>query len=100
MRVELTAEAAADLKDIQAYSRATWGPAQTGVYMGALRRAIARLRTDHGQGRRRPELQLSVELRTVTRGRHVVYYAVAAERILVVRVLHDGMDPARHLRRP
>jgi toxin ParE1/3/4 len=107
-QVRLGAAAETDFAGILRYTRDTFGAKQADVYKETLTDALAAL---HGG----PNLQGSVArdeirqgLRTLhvarrgRRGRHFVMYRVVSDSagedvIEVVRILHDGMDLARHI---
>lgn len=84
-----------DLIDIWGYSFEQWGAEQADLYLDRLDEGFQGLRenpyigvaVDHiRQGYRRYRVQ-----------HHMVYYRVTTERIEIVRVLHEGMEPERHL---
>jgi toxin ParE1/3/4 len=94
--VVLTANARADLRDIRRYTRATWGNQQSEVYE---LRLVARIRELGGSpliGEERNEAPGNV--RSLVVRRHVVYYEVEVERIVVLRILHERMDAVAQLR--
>lgn len=64
-------------------------------YIEDIDRRLRWLRTNARQGRPRPALGSG--LRSVGVGRHVIFYRDLADRVVVVRVLHERMDFARHL---
>jgi toxin ParE1/3/4 len=84
-----------DLIGIWQYSFEQWDGAQADRYLDELDEAI-RLLIDN------PELGANRDF--VRRGyralfvkRHAIYYTATDAEIYVVRVLHEQMDPARHL---
>ncbi|KIC47754.1 type II toxin-antitoxin system RelE/ParE family toxin [Tateyamaria sp. ANG-S1] len=86
----LTRAALADLDDIWDYTETNWGPVQAETYV----RAIAALCADLADGRR---ASLSAEAiragyRKASVGRHVVFFRHDAQRITVVRILHQRRD--------
>ncbi|WP_149537931.1 type II toxin-antitoxin system RelE/ParE family toxin [Siccirubricoccus phaeus] len=103
-RLRLAEPAEADLREAVAWSRQVFGEAQAARYRLALRATAMAVRQDpfgpltRGQEALLPGLR-SLHMREAgQRGRHVLYYrAEDAGRILVLRVLHDAMDPTRHL---
>jgi len=95
MIVRLSQDAANDLKEIYGYSFRQFGEAQADRYFSTLDDCFAlicrhpRLGRDYGHvrsGVRRHE-HLS----------HTIYYRIAEDHILVLRVLASARDPARHL---
>lgn len=87
--------AESDLVGIWEYSFEEWGGAQADTYLDELDEAI-RLLTDN------PELGANRDFvrkgfRVLFVNRHSIYYTMTNTDIYVVRVLHEQMDPAKHL---
>lgn len=40
---------------------------------------------------------IALGLRAHTVGKHIIFYRVTEHLLVIVRVLHQGMDPERHL---
>ncbi len=110
-RLRLTHEAETDIEGIVAWSRARFGDESWRRYAALLAAAIQDIAEDPERvgHQARPELGnriLSWHLRmsrhhltasTVRRPRHVLIYRIEGDIIEVVRVLHDAMDPVRHV---
>lgn len=103
-RVRLTTQAQGDFHDIIVWTAETFGATQAAVYADSLVQTLTRLHAGpRTLGAIRPTaLPPGIHaLRMGGRGRHVVYFRVAAEAtpptIAVLRILHDGMDAPRHL---
>src|SRR5438067_681627 len=105
--VELSSAAEADLRDIVRWTVRQFGAVQATAYGQLLRDALnaleagpdiigARQREEIGAGYRTLHIA-----RNRRRARHFILFRVAGpadERVIrVVRILHDAMDPARHL---
>ena len=90
MRYEVSPEAANDLIEISVYGILNFGEARARKYLAALENTfeviadIPRLGTEYG----------SDTFRRFAHGKHVIYYEIFEDRVLIVRVLHGGMDPA------
>jgi toxin ParE1/3/4 len=85
--------AESDLVGIWEYSFEVWDAAQADRYLDELEEAI-RLLIDN------PELGVNrdfVRKEYLFVNRHAIYYIVTSAEIYIVRVLHEQMDPARHL---
>jgi toxin ParE1/3/4 len=87
--------AESDLVGIWEYSFEEWGGAQADTYLDQLDEAI-RLLTDN------PELGANRDFirkgfRVLFVNRHAIYYSMTNTDIYIVRVLHEQMDPAKHL---
>jgi toxin ParE1/3/4 len=94
-RLELTEIARADLKSIRRYSTRKWGQDRTSRYIGALRDTLKGLVRGTVVTRNRDDLRPGLQM--ATSGRHCIFFEANQSRVLVVRVLHDRMDYARHL---
>lgn len=83
-----------DINDIWDYTAGKWGADQADRYTDGIRDACIDLAKGRKQGRpvdvRDGYLKCSVR-------RHSVFYVSGAEGITVIRVLHQSMDPERHL---
>jgi toxin ParE1/3/4 len=114
-RFRLARPAQIDLANILATSAERWGvegrQRYAAVFAAAMRQVAAE--PDGPLTRKRPDLRSgirtfhvryprhSAEGVKVRRPVHVLYYRVAQEAVIeIVRVLHEGMDPSRHLDEP
>lgn len=66
--------------------------------MDALRDAMKGLVRGTIVGRIRDDLR--PDLLMVSSGRHAIFFDANQSRILILRILHDSMDYARHLNAP
>jgi toxin ParE1/3/4 len=94
-RLEFADAARQDIHDIAVYTERTWGVAQRQRYMDEIRTALARLRDGTLPSRMRDDIR--VGYRSVSVGRHVVFYRESDEVIVVLRLLHERMDMHRRL---
>ncbi len=94
MRAVYRAAAVRDIDGIFDYSVTTHGPAVAKAYLRDIDATIARL-LDY------PALGMTSNLRQGVRSiavrEHRVYYRIDGTKLVIVRVLHKAMDPARHL---
>ena len=97
-RLDLTAEAEDDLRSLLAYSLATWGEEQRDVYAERLSTAMHELLAHPHLGRTRDDV--SPGLRGRLAGHHGIYYRVDERALIIIRLLHAKLDPARHLHAP
>ncbi|HYU13266.1 MAG TPA: type II toxin-antitoxin system RelE/ParE family toxin [Stellaceae bacterium] len=105
--VELSSAAEADLRQIVRWTARQFGSAQAAAYGQLLRDALKALEAGPNiiGARRREEIGAGYRTlhiaRNRRRARHFILFRVvdpAEERVIrVVRILHDAMDPARHL---
>lgn len=86
--------AKSDLLNIGRYTLRTWGETQTSRYLDALERCAGMLARNPALGRKcdwiRPGLY------RLESGRHVLFYRRRPGGILIVRILHQSMQPDRH----
>jgi toxin ParE1/3/4 len=101
----LSRRAARDVENILRYTGVKFGPRQARNYSDLIRDAAARVARDpFGLGTRsRDELRPGCRTFHVARvagrssaARHVVFYRLAVDEIVVLRVLHDSMNPRRY----
>ena len=111
-RFRLARPAQIDLANILATSAERWGAEGRQRYAAVLAAAMRQV-ADQPEGpltKKRPELRSglrsfhvrytrrSAEDATVRRPVHVLYYRVAQEGVIeIIRVLHERMEPSRHL---
>jgi toxin ParE1/3/4 len=95
--VSLTEGAQQDYDDILLYGLRTWGVEQTRRYQDVIDEAIEMLSDYPEFGRRRDDLFAGCRQRPVEH--HVIYYCIEHDSIVVVNILHERADPARHLLR-
>jgi len=111
-RFRLARPAQVDLANILATSAERWGAEGRQRYAAVLAAAMRQV-ADQPEGpltKKRPELRSgirsfhvrytrrSAEDARVRRPVHVLYYRVAQEGVIeIVRVLHERMEPSRHL---
>jgi toxin ParE1/3/4 len=96
MRLVVSEEAAVDLDDILAYSVREWGAAQGVDYVRAINEAFGKLTAGTLSGTRADDL--APGLRRLVAGSHVVWFRVADDQLLVIRVLHQSRDAGRWVR--
>jgi len=82
----LTPAARRDLSRIWDYSEERWGLQQAEVYLRDLQTCLERPRDEVRPGYRSRAV-----------GSHVVFYVISDGGVDVIRVLHQRMDPDRHV---
>ena len=112
-RYRLSPLAEADLAHILATSRRNWGVAGRRRYLAILAAAIRTVAAEPEGPATREREELRSGIRSfhlryaraedsevkVSRPVHVLYYRVATPGLIeIVRVLHERMEPSRHLR--
>lgn len=94
-RLVISERAEADLREIWLYSFKIWGEAQADRYLDGLEVGLRACGTDPERGRTRDEVRAGYWSLLIRR--HVVFYTVTTDEVLVQRVLHGSMEPDRHL---
>ena len=94
-RYVLTPKAKDDLSGIWDYTETTWGTRQAEIYVRLIERGINLIAADPRRGR--PCDDIRPGYRRFSVGSHVVYFREGEGAITVVRILHQRMDPERHL---
>ncbi len=91
----LSPRAKDDIEAIWDYSAKQWGRVRTERYLRELWHGIEFVAADPRRGRSCDEIRMSYFKYEV--GSHVIFYRIALEGIVVIRVLHVRMDFVRHL---
>lgn len=105
--VELSSTAQADLREILRWTRRRFGSAQESAYRRLLQDALKALKAGPNiiGARQRQEIGPGYRTLHIGRGRgrarHFILFRVVRpeeDRVIrVVRILHDAMDPERHI---
>ena len=93
LRVNLSVGAEEDVDRVAAYTTRTWGWRQTNQYLSKLEDGFELLASNPLIGR--PCDWIRPGLRRFEIGKHVVFYLAQADELLIVRVLHQQMVPAK-----
>jgi toxin ParE1/3/4 len=92
----LVAQAAqADLEDIARSTEAQWGAEQKQRYMSMLAARFLQLAHTPELGIARGDIK--VGYRSLSAGRHIVFYRLGSDHIEILRVLHERMDLHGHM---
>ncbi|HEX3673722.1 MAG TPA: type II toxin-antitoxin system RelE/ParE family toxin [Rhizomicrobium sp.] len=94
MRLVVSKGARRDLKAIARYSEKEWGTARKVRYLDAIRERFAALLRHPAPGAAREDIASGY--RSVIVGRHIVFYRLADDEVVIVRVLHQRMDVRLH----
>ena len=89
-RLTVKPDAQVDIDDILLYTRKQWGVDQRRRYGTQLRQGMRSLVERPELGRTRDEVYSGC--RSLVIERHVVYYRIAENEIIVGRVLHSSQD--------
>ena len=91
----LSPQAQASLKEIRAYTLKQFGKQQTMVYLKKLRNQMKALAIPPAMGKERPEIKVGYYCSFI--GSHTIYYRLSDTHIDIIDVLHQSMEPMRHL---
>jgi len=94
-RYRLTPAAQRDLSSIWDFTEERWDVRQAETDIAEIRAAVERVADDYRRGRTCDEIRKGYRRYGI--GSHLLFYIEGAEGVDVVRVLHQRMDPARHL---
>lgn len=95
MRIALTEDAEHDLDGITWYTLDNFGRPQADRYIEGLRAFLKELPTH--RYRLRPNNEGSDRYRRAVYKSHVAFVLVTGAELLIVRILHDRMDPENYL---
>jgi len=94
---QLTDEAAKDIEGILDHSVKNFGAVQTEYYFEALKECIELLADNPNIGYSAEDI-LPDYLRFPHES-HIIFYKILSSSILVVRILHERMDPKKHIKK-
>lgn len=94
-RYRLTPAAQEDLSEIWDFTEERWDASQAETYIAGIRAAIERIAGDPVCGLDCEEIRPGY--RRLAVGRHLVFYLETGETVDIIRILHQRMDPGRHL---
>jgi toxin ParE1/3/4 len=93
--LRLTRRARTDLENIWRYSLAQWGEAQALDYLAQIEEGLRLLMRHPGAGQRADDIRPGC--RMLLKARHMIFYETGEEAISIIAILHERMDPARHV---
>ena len=91
----LTTAAQQDLSSIWDFTQERWDIRQAETYITEIRAAIERIAEDPHRGRDCSEMRQGYRRYSI--GSQLVFYVERADGVDVIRILHQRMDPTRHL---
>ncbi|HLR93796.1 MAG TPA: type II toxin-antitoxin system RelE/ParE family toxin [Jiangellaceae bacterium] len=94
-RYRLTPAAQRDLSSIWDFTEERWNARQAETYIAEIRAAIERVADDPRRGRACDQIRKGYRRYGI--GSHLLFYVESGEGVDVVRILHQRMDPTRHL---
>lgn len=90
LELRLSKKAEADLAGVRRYSDRSHGAAKADAYLRGFTQAFARIREHPRIGSRRTNLPN--DIRGFSYQRHVILSRLEAERVFVVRIVHQSQD--------
>ncbi|MFN0113358.1 MAG: type II toxin-antitoxin system RelE/ParE family toxin [Paracoccaceae bacterium] len=90
MKLDVSAEAKADIRALYVYSVRHWGRARASVHVDDIREKMRSLAKGDLPGAAADEV--GPGLRRQIAGSHAIWFRVEGERLRVVRVLHQSRD--------
>ena len=94
-RYRLAPAAQRDLSSIWNFTLERWDEIQAETYISEIRAAIERIAGDPQRGRNCDEIREGYRRYGI--GSHLIFYIVRTDSVDVIRILHQRMDPARHI---
>ncbi len=94
-RVRVSVGAEQDLDRIATYTASSWGWKQTSDYLAKVEDSFELIGRSPSIGRSCDSVRTG--LRRLEVGKHVVFYLIEPEDVLIVRVLHQQMLPANYM---
>ncbi len=91
----LSKEAQSSLKEIQIYSAKTFGKERTRQYLASIRKRMKALSENPSPGIVREDLKVGYHSDFI--GSHTIYYRIQSTHLDVIDVLHQSMDPTKHI---
>ena len=91
----LTPAAQRDLSSIWDYTTERWDEQQAETYVREIRSAIERIAEQPERGRAVDDVRTGYRRYAI--GSHLIFFLARTDRVDVIRILHQRMDPTRHL---
>lgn len=91
----LSSNAKRSLQEIKSYSLERFGERVTLAYLEKLHGKMRHLAENPASGKSRDEIRPGYY--SCFEGSHTIYYKIHADSIAIIDVLHQSMEPMRHL---
>ncbi len=91
----LSTEAQNSLRKIQIYSTKNFGKERTRQYLTDIRKRMKALAENPSRGIIREDLKVGYHSDFI--GSHTIYYKIQSTYIDVIDILHQSMDPTKHI---
>ena len=90
-KLRISGPAKLDLGRIGEYTRREWGAARKRKYLGQIKDGFKAVRDAPGIGARRDDIRTGLRVHPVQK--HVIFYRETKSELVIVRVLHQSMNP-------
>lgn len=94
-KFNLSPSAARSIAEIDSYTAENFGPQQSIRYLESLLDRLQHIADNPHTGRKRDDIKVGYY--SYFFGSHTVYYRLSKNEIEVIDVLHQSMEPKRHL---
>lgn len=91
----LTPAAQRDLASIWDYTEERWDQQQAETYVLEIKSAVERIAAQPNRGRAVDDIRAGYRRYSI--GSHLIFYRERDNGVDVIRILHQRMDPTRHL---
>ncbi len=95
-KLRISGPAKLDLGRIGEYTRRAWGAVQKRKYLGQIKVMFEAVRDTPGIGTRRDDIRKGLRAQSVQK--HVIFYRETKTELVIVRVLHQSMNPELRLK--
>lgn len=94
----LSPNAKRSIENIEEYSLENFGKIQTGIYLSSLHKRMQFLAVKPHAGLQQTDIFYDGLCHSYFEGSHTIYYLiVSASQINIIDILHQSMEPKRHL---
>ncbi len=93
-KVVYSVQAERDLEDITLYTLGLWGSKQAAIYTDRLQSCCELIAQSPNLGRRCESIRPGLHRHEV--GRHVIFYRIGVDHVVVTRILHGRMKIKLH----
>jgi toxin ParE1/3/4 len=83
------------LKEIKAYSLENFGKRQTTIYLKNLHKCMQDLANEPSKGTERNDIKKGYYSKFIVS--HTIYYRISDKDIGIIDILHQSMEPKRHI---
>ena len=93
----LTIQAKNRLKEIREFSTKEFGKVRTKQYLKSLKDRMNFLANDPQKGKKREDITSQWDCYSYFEGSHTIYFEPYSDHIVIIDILHQSMEPSKHL---